>query len=252
MRTSFFFKVCLGACFGSSLVLGGIACGGGGGASLTNIRMVSTIGGNPADTGSLIAGDVVALSLVGTDANGLTVPVGGNFATNAPASVATVTGGTLNATGDSLGTVYTLTGRGGGSVLNADVRVFGANQAILTGKVRATTGTGLSGVRVLFFNAAGTQVATGTTGSTGIFRAGIPLTATRFSIDLSTADPGTGGGGTIFYRQFAFGTRMYLANDSGCRAALQTLTAGNNVLVNDIVPPARADGPAPPPSGCLG
>lgn len=254
MRATVFSRTSLTLLAFLSLLFGIIACGGsgGGGGGLTNIRLVVSQGGIPIDLATLIAGDVVTLQVVGTNSTGGTETIAANFTTNAPGSIAVVSGTTLSAIASSGGITYLVTASGGGTTLSANLSVAPATSAIVNGRVRASTGTGIANVRVSFYTSTGTLLGTYNTGATGTFRAPVPLSAAKFTIDLSVADPGTGASGTIWYRQFAYGPKTFLTGASNCLAPLPALVLGNNNLPNDIVPPARADGPAPPPNGCLG
>jgi hypothetical protein len=253
------------------VILFGSACGGGGGTSssgngdgstdggtITNVHIAATLqgSGNPGvDTSNLAVGDVVSLRLLGTNAQGQTVTASSsNWTTNAPGSVATVTSnGTLTANGPTGGVSYTVSAQGPNGTVSSPL-VIKAVQALAIGVVRNVNGTGVSGVKVKFYNDAGGLVGQATTGSDGVYRANLPTTATGFTIDIETADPGSN---PIYYRQFDYtppgreDALSYLNGELNCRASIPALTLGATTQISPIVLAARASGPPPPPSGCL-
>lgn len=204
------------------------------------------------DPTNVLVGDSLQLFVSGRNADNQFVLVSGsNWSTNAPRSVATVTsGGVLTANGSSNGTVWKLFGQGPNGSLSTNFVVVSTSH-VVTGLVRNVNSTPIPGVTVTFFDSTKNQVAESVTGLDGTFRAGVPGTATRFTIDISNADPFYKGN-TIYYRQYGYGANDYLENDLSCLGRLPALTNGSIALPDDIVLDDRASGPPPPPIGCVG
>jgi hypothetical protein len=204
------------------------------------------------DPANVLVGDSLQLFVSGRNTNNQFVLVSGsNWSTNAPRSVATVSAdGVLTANGSSNGTVWKLYGQGPNGSLSTNFVVVSTSH-VVTGLVRNVNSTPIPGVILTFFDASKNQVAESVTGLNGTFRAGVPSSATRFTIDISNADPFYKGN-TIYYRQFGYGDNDYLENDVSCLSRLPALTNGAVALPYDIVLDDRASGPPPPPIGCVG
>ena len=121
-------------------------------------------------------------------------------------------------------------------------------QAILTGKIRLTTGQGVSKLKIQVLDPALNIVAEGLSGADGVIRMSVPTNATKFNVDFSVADP------TVIYyiRQFAYNGKDYSPGVSGCVAPLPALTnLATSALVGDIaIYQASPTFPPPPPDGC--
>lgn len=246
------------------VVLAGCGGGGGGGTSttssttgtLTNLRVEAFLTGTTkqVDAMSLVAGDVVDLRLVGFDSSNVKQVVSGaTFGTTAPSSIATVSGNRLTAVATSAGTSYAITSTAGAYSANATMSVSASGNAIVTGLVRSPANVGIYLATVKFYSATNTLLATTNTVSDGTFRVALPLTAKKFTIDLSVPDPVGPTGVSRYYRQFGYGAADYTANTTSCLAPLPTLVAGGNALPHDIVPPFYdPTSPPPPPTGCIG
>lgn len=246
------------------VVLAGCGGGGGGGTSttssttgtLSNLRVEAFLTGTSkqVDPLSLVAGDVVDLRLVGFDSsNTKQVVSGATFGTSAPSSVATVSGSRLTAVASSAGTSYAISASAGSYNANATMSVAASGNAIVTGLVRSPANVGIYLAIVKFYSATNTLIATTNTVSDGTFRVSLPLTAKKFTIDLSVTDPVGPTGVSRYYRLFGYGVGDYTMNSTGCLAPLPTLVAGANALPHDIVPPFYdPTSPPPPPTGCIG
>ena len=247
----------------SSATLAG--CGGGGGTTtsgstsgttgtLTNIRVEGFLHGTTrqVDIGSLVAGDVVDLRLVGFDSKLVKQTISGaTFSTSASPSVVQISGSTLTALATTSGTVFTVSGVKGAQAGQANLAVVPSGGSLITGLVRNAFLQGIYLVKVDFY-AGSTKVGSTHTVSNGTFRIEVPVTTTRFTINLDEADPVSSDGTTKYYRQFGFGDFDYTANDPKCLAPTPVLHAGGNSM-GDIVPELYGSGsPPPPPTGCFG
>lgn len=253
-----------------SLVALIIGCGGGGsgGSSSGGSGGSGGTGGTSGDTAfqvtvvapdnpsyminpqSLFVGDVLQLEITARNSNEalVTVPSSG-WTTNAPSGIATVSSsGALTVVGPSNGVTYTVQGSANGKKYQTTIASL-AVQDVVTGLVRNTSGIGIEYANVLFYNSAGNQVGQTQTTRLGSFRASVPPTAKKFTIDMSVADPGA----NYYYLSFGYGSSEYL-DGTTCLAPLPSplLTTGTNQLPNDIVPDLKDLGPPPPPNGCLG
>lgn len=223
---------------------------------MTNIRVEMFLAGTSTqvDSQSLIAGDNVDLRLVGFDSSLVKhVISGASFSTLAPPSVLTIAGSRLTAISGSGGTSYSVTGSTPSYSASAPALVAAGGSSIVTGLVRTVAGDPVYQTIVKFYDASNTLLASTKTVSNGTFRAGVPSTAKKFTIDLTVADPPASNGTTRFVRQFGYGTLDYSANSIGCLAPLPALVVGTNALPHDIVPPlVNSSSPPPPPTGCFG
>lgn len=242
--------VLLAGCGGGG---GGGSSGGGGTTKYTGYQVSVVYSGNPTqmvDPGTLIAGDQLQMTITARDSTGSLVTLtSSGWKTNAPAGVASLTSdGLLIAVGSSNGTTYTVRGVSGGKTYEASIAVV-AKQAIVTGLVRNTSNTAIEYATVQFYNASKVLVGETTTTRMGTFRASVPATTTRFTIDMSQADPTS----AYYYLTFGYGTEEYI-DGTTCLAPLPSplsLTTANP-LPSDIVPDLKTLGPPPPPTGCIG
>ncbi len=221
---------------------------------LTFVRVEGNLhsNGKAVDLGSLIAGDVVDLKLVGFDSSlaKKTIP-GATFGTSASASQISIAGSTLTVHTDTAGSTFKVTGLTAKYSGDANLASVPAGGAIVTGRVRNTFGTGIYFVKVKFYSGV-TLIRSTHTVSDGTFRIGVPTSVNRFTIDLDEADPVGTDGFNKYYRQFGFGDFDYTANSPSCLAPTPALVIGNNTM-GDIVPALFGAGsPPPPPTGCFG
>jgi hypothetical protein len=200
------------------------------------------------DLRNLVVGDTIQLDITARNtSDGLvTVPVSG-WTTTAPSSVATVSSsGQLTAISTTGSNSYIVQVTYGGVIYTAPLTIS-ALQDIVTGEVENSSNA-IENAIVDFYDANSAQVGTAYTARDGSFRASVPATAVRFTIDLSLPDPT----GALYYPEFAYGSNSYL-NGTSCLAALPTLSASvPTALPAVILPYARSSGsPPPPPTGCL-
>ncbi len=237
-----------------------IGCGGGGGGGGTSGGTTSGAvhgqqvtgyeGGSSSimiDLRSLVPGDQVQLQITARDTNNnLVVLSAAGWTTNAPSSVATVTSaGLLSAVGVSSGN-YQVTVVYKGARYTANLNIVAA-QAFVTGRV-SDSSIAVQNAMIDFFDSAGKQVGAAYTARDGTFRASVPTTAVKFSLDMSIPDPGF----VFYYNEFAYANNTYLEQTT-CLAKLPgTLsTTTPTALTTAIVPFLRSLGPPPPPTGCF-
>lgn len=236
-----------------------IACGGGGGGGssttsgttsgttaggLTDVRIEGVLPNTyRADFNNIQVADTIALGLWGRDADGqVAYATASNFSTNAPSSVATVSGSTLTVIAASA-TTYRVFANGTTYSVNFRPK---ARAAALTGRVRNTTSQGVPDADVYFFSASGANVGSAVTGSDGTFRAVLPTTARTFLVDLGDIS-------TRYYNQFGFGPSEYSVICPANKANLPTLVSGSTVaLSGNAVVYRKVSGttPPPPPPDC--
>lgn len=240
-----------------------IACGGGGpgdpgGGSggvgpFSSIRLEAVLDGTTTviDPTNVFVGEKVKFKLTAIDGGvvgnpritlninnwSMTGTPGGSLASNGLYSgspTASVSTGTASASFEGL-------------TFTSSVRVV-QPQAVITGKIRLTTGQGVSKLQIQALDASANVVATGLSGADGIIRMSLPTTATKFNVDFSIADP------TLIYyiRQFAYNGKDYSPGVSGCVAPLPTLTnLVTTPLATDVaIYQASPTFPPPPPNGC--
>ncbi|MEI7576590.1 MAG: hypothetical protein WCK51_06840 [Armatimonadota bacterium] len=155
--------------------------------------------------------------------------------------------GTYTGSGTASSSTGIATATADGLTFTTGVRVV-QPQAVITGRIRLTTGQGASKLQIQAIDAAANVVATGLSGADGYIRMSLPTTAKKFSVDFSIADP------TLIYyiRQFAYNGKDYSPGISGCVAPLPTLTnLVTSPLITDIaIYQASPTFPPPPPNGC--
>lgn len=230
---------------------GGGTSGGGGG--YTGLQVSVTYPNDSTqmiDPGTLFVGDTLQLEITGRDKNGVlkSIPVTG-WKTTAPVGVASVTNdGILTAVGSSAGTSYTVQTQYGGTTYKTSIAVV-APQNIVTGLVRNLSSYGIQSVKVLAYDASKTLLSTTHTTRIGTFRISVPSTATRFTIDISAADPT----GAYYYSQYSYNNGEYLTGTT-CLAKLPSPLSSTSAtaLPSDIVPDSKSLGPPPPPTQCIG
>ena len=201
------------------------------------------------DLRNLVVGDSIQLAITARDSNNnLVVLPATGWRTSAPTGVATITsGGLLTALGSSSGSGYPVSVVFGGVTYSGTV-VVSPLQDLVTGIVRNATNP-IEGALVQFFDATGKQVGTSYSARDGSFRASVPGTTTRFTINLSVVDPKA----TYYYPQFGYNGDEYLVGTS-CLAKLPGTLSSTvpTALLTPIVPDLKSGGPPPPPTGCLG
>ena len=122
----------------------------------------------------------------------------------------------------------------------------GIDQGI-TGMVRDVTSNPIQNARVKFYSNTGTLVGTATTNAAGKFSAELPLSAKRFTVDISGINNSAN-----FFNQFGYGQYEYLGNDANCTAKAPVFADGQvKPLPNDIVITQLWFGPPSPPDGCI-
>ncbi len=253
-------KGILGTCALAAVILL-VGCGGGGGGgggtstgTPNPSYQVSIITPSDAsqmvDPGSILVGDTLQLEVTSRDTNGnLTVVAASGWVTDAPATVATVSSsGVLKGVGSSGGVKYHVQVIIANVTYSTTIEVL-ARQNVITGKVRNLSGVGIANVGVSFYDSTAHLLTQTKTARNGTFRGSAPATATRFTIDMSTADPGS----NFYYTQFGFGAKEYIES-ANCLAPLPTplSASANNPLPDDLIPDLRSLGPPPPPTGCVG
>lgn len=228
---------------------GGDTSGGGsGGGTYTNLQIGAMVGGTFVDPANVMVGETVVLTVYGRNESGalVAVPASG-WTTNAPSSVATLSGsGALTGIGSSGSTGYTVSASAAGNSVSASLAIKPV-QARVAGKLLNNGGAGMRFSKVIFYNAAGTQVGSATTGVDGMFRGVVPTSATQFTLDIEATDPTN-----LYYRQFSFGTDDFLMGEASCYAPLPALTTGAQASLSSLVLSAKSAGPPPPPTGCVG
>ncbi len=200
------------------------------------------------DARNIVVGDVVQLDITARDKNNIlvVVPVSG-WTTTAPAGVATVSSsGLVHAIG-AAATPYRVSVVYGGVLYSAPI-VVTASQDLVTGLVRNSANP-IQDVIVRFYDASTHVVGVAYTARDGTFRASLPSTAVRFTIDLALADANN----VYYYPQFAYKGSEYLVGTS-CLAKMPTPLSPTAVtpMASPIVPAMKTSGPPAPPTGCLG
>jgi hypothetical protein len=239
-----------------------IACGGSGGPDLpdsggvgpfSSIRLEAHLDGTTTviDPTNIFVGEKVKFKLTAIDGGvvgnpRITLNINNWSMTGSP-------GGTLSANGTYTGSssasasTGTATASVEGLTFTTGVRVV-QPQAVITGKIRLTTGQGVSKLQIQALDASANIIATGLSGADGVIRMSLPTSATKFNVNFSIADPGV-----IYYiRQFAYSGKDYSPGVTGCVAPLPTLTnLAITPLASDIaIYQASPTFPPPPPNGC--
>lgn len=200
------------------------------------------------DPHDLVPGDVIQLTITGynTKGNLVVIPVSG-WRTNAPSSVARLSSGGLLTAVAASSTTYTIEVVYGGTTYTSGVSVSAAG-AVITGVVRNPS-DGINEAIVDFYNKSGIRVGRAYTSRDGSFRASVPSTTLKFSIDMSLADPGN----YYYYPQFTYGSNVYLEGTTCLTPLPSPLTSGGVTnLPSPIIPAERTLGPPDPPTGCVG
>ena len=232
-------------------VIAGCGGSGGGGStststSSTGTSLATTIEARDPDsyavsTSSLRQGDTFDLILWGRDSSGaLIFGTAGDWSTTAPSTIAVVNpAGSLSVT--SAGSVPLRALSGSSTKTYTAVSTGG----VVRGRVRNTESQGVPNAVVRFYNSAGTQLLTATTGSNGTFRTVVPNTAVTFLVDFSSL-------GTKYYNQFTFQGKEWGMVCSSYRPALPA-RSGNSVatLPNEVIVTRNVGtNPPPPPPDC--
>lgn len=106
------------------------------------------------------------------------------------------------------------------------------------------TTTGVSGVRIVFYNAAGNPVGSVTSNSSGVYTYDVSPSATTFFVDGTTVNR------TTFYGSFYYLGDSFQYSLSSCKAGLPALTSGATISLQEIGLPAQGSPPPPPPTNC--
>jgi hypothetical protein len=236
-----------------------IGCGGGGGGDTTGATDGSTgfSFGLTVTPASVAAGESAqgAIHLSGpAPAGGMTFSLSSNSgAASVPGSVTVPEGATtrtftINTANVQATTAATITASFSG---NSDSQILEVRKISITtgvvGVVRSANGDPLGGAKVRFYQANGTFISEVTTTASGSFEATLPTSAKQFTVDIS----GVAGAGDYF-NQFGYADEEYIANETGCLAAVPTFTEGQVVsLSTPVVFMPKTMGPPPPPTGCL-
>lgn len=263
-------KLCLAALVAALLLIG---CGGGGGGggggngggngggggNYAGIEpgqylefISNTRAGSELDPFNLQPGDDIQVTVANYDGQNRTVLSGRNFA------VAGVDPSTVSIS--STGRLRVLKPTSAIFTVSADATVAGQSktydqQASLTryntfvsGIVRSeSTGVGMQKVNVLFYDQSGALVAGSRTTTGGAFRASVPMSVQRVSIDSSSIPV------PKYYKSYIYGGKVYVMDAQDCRAKVGTLVAGQvNTLPSALSVYQQSDGPPPPPDGCGG
>jgi hypothetical protein len=232
-------------------VIAGCGGSGGGGStststSSTGTSLATTIEARDSDsyavsTSSLRQGDTFDLILWGRDTSGaIILGTAGDWSTTAPSTIAVVNpAGSLSVT--SAGSIPLRALSGTSTKTYTAVSTGG----VVRGRVRNTENQGVPSAVVRFYNSAGTQLLTATTGSNGTFRTVVPNTAVTFMVDFSSL-------GTKYYNQFSYqGKEWGMVCDSyrpalPARSGSSVVTLPNEVIVTRNV----GTNPPPPPPDC--
>jgi hypothetical protein len=245
-----------------------IGCGGGGGGgtsstsnpttsnptggNATDLRIYAPVGnGVFTDPGNVAVGETLDFNVYGLNSNRNVVSVSAsNWTTDAPPSVATVdANGVVSGVSASDGS-YGLGATAQTTTLSSALKVRPAG-ARVTGTLTTGEGTGsdptmpLAGGIIVFYNESGTlEVGRAVTAHNGTFRAVVPTTARRFTVQISDS--------SAYHKTFSVGSSGYVGDESTCYAPLPTLNNGaTSVLPARIQLYRKELGPPPPPSGCL-
>lgn len=246
-----------------------IGCGGGGGGggtsstsnpttsnpttgTATDLRIYAPVGGGVfTDPGNVAVGENLDFNVYGLDSNRNAVQVtASNWTTNAPASVATVDGNGVVAGIGASDASYTLAASAQSTNVSSLLKVRPA-QARVTGTLTTGEGTGsdpiipLPGGTIVFYNEAGTtELGRAITAHNGTFRAVVPTTATRYTVQIADS--------SAYHKTFSVGSSGYVGNENTCYAPVPALTNGSTTALTARIRLYRkALGPPPPPSGCL-
>jgi len=229
-------------------------CGGSGGGdsssststSSTGTSLATTIEVRDTDeyalsTASLRQGDTFNLILWGRNlAGNIIFGAAGDWSTTAPSTIAVVNpAGSLNVV--SAGPVPLRALSGTATKSYTAVSAGG----VVRGRVRNTEMQGVPGAVLRFYNAAGTQLLTATTGSNGTFRTVVPNVAVSFLVDFSSL-------GAKYYNQFSYSGKEWSTVCSAYRPALPA-RSGNAVatLPNEVIVTRNVGtNPPPPPPDC--
>ena len=240
--------------FGALLAAVIAGCGGSGGGGSTSSTSTSSTGTSLAttievrdsdmyavSTSSLRQGDTFDLILWGRDSSGaIVLGTAGDWSTTAPSTIAVVNpAGSLSVTSGGSVPLRALSGTA--------TKTYTAVSAggVVRGRVRNTESQGVPGAVVRFYNSAGTQLLTATTGSNGTFRTVVPNTALTFLVDFSSL-------GAKYYNQFSFQGKEWSTVCSAYRPSLPA-RSGNAVvtLPNEIIVTRNVGtNPPPPPPDC--
>lgn len=239
-----------------------IACGGGGGTPdpgsggvgpFSSLRLEAQIDGTTTviDPTNIFVGEKVKFKITAIDGGvtgnpRITLNVNNWSLSGAPGGTL-ASNGTYSGSATASSSTGTATATAEGLTFTTGVRVV-QPQAVVTGKIRLTTGQGVSKLQIQAIDASANVVATGLSGADGVIRMSVPTNATKFNVDFSIADP------TFIYyiRQFAYNGKDYSPGVSGCVAPLPTLTnLTTTPLASDIaIYQASPTFPPPPPNGC--
>ena len=239
-----------------------LACGGGGGTTgggtggvgpFSSIRLEAHLDGTTTiiDPTNIFVGEKVKFKLTAIDGGVVGNPRITLNVTNW--SMTGTPGGTLASNGLYSGSATaspstgTATASVEGLTFTSGVRVV-QPQAVITGRIRLTTGQGISKLQIQALDASANIVATGLSGADGVVRMSLPTNATKFNVDFSIADP------TFIYyiRQFVYSGKNYSPGVVGCVAPLPALTnLVTTPLASDVaIYQASPTFPPPPPDGC--
>lgn len=245
-----------------------IGCGGGGGGgtsstsnpttsnptggNATDLRIYAPVGGGIfVDPGNVAVGENLDFNVYGLDSNRDVVQVtASNWTTDAPTTVASLDANGVVAGISASNNTYGLGASAQSTSLSSQLKVRPA-EARVTGTL--TTGAGnstdpalpVAGGIIVFYNEAGTtELGRAVTAHNGTFRAVVPVTARRYTVQV--------GAGSTYHQTFSVGSSGYVGNESTCYAPVPTLTNGvTTALPGSIRLYRKALGPPPPPSGCL-
>jgi hypothetical protein len=244
-----------------------IGCGGGGGGgtstsssatnasatgTATDLRLAAPVGGGIyVDPTNVEVGESLNFNVYGLDSNRNMVEVTAtNWGTNAPASVATLDANGVVTGVSASPTTYTVSASAQNGTVSGSLRVRPA-QAKVSGVVMTGAGVAgdpvvtLPGAIVVFYTEDGsTEVGRAVTTSNGSFRASVPTTARRVTVQISDS--------SAYHKTFSIGANGYVGDLNTCYAPVPALTNGTTTpLPDEIRLYRKVLGPPPPPSGCL-
>jgi hypothetical protein len=193
---------------------------------------------------TLTVGDQIALTFIGkstTNSAQFVTVQGSGFSTNAPASVATVSGNVLvihGATSQS----YTVSGSYGGKSYSATFTSV-ASSAKVAGQINDTNGNPVYAVPIQFYSGT-TLVGAAVTGPGGSFIGEVPATANGFVANFASV-----GG---YYNEYVYSRLNYAPTVNTCRSPLPALTTGSvtSLLTPIVVYVYDTNNPPPAPTGC--
>ena len=229
---------------------GSSASGGGGGTTGTTVIEAIVAGSAQAviDTQNIMVLDSVTFEVVNYDVNNVrTVLTATNWSTSDTGNVAGVLDPATGAyTATAPGGIFTISASANGNNYQTTYRVT-PRQSRLFGKVAdASSGIGVSGIVVLFYDASGTTLVGSITSSyNGNFLASVPTTAKFFNLKTTSIPAG------LYHRSFSYNGLRYSPTVPCSAPTPGGLANGvETVMPATIALPPSSLSPPGPPDGC--